>query len=282
MSTAPDGSHAVRVNRTAWDLRTGVHLTSDFYPTRRVRAGGSTLKPPERELVGEVRGLRLLHLQCHFGLDTLSWARLGARATGVDLSPVAVRAARRLAAETGLDARFVCADVQGFTDPGAPYDVVVSTYGVLCWLGDLPRWADSVAHNLRPGGRFVLVEFHPLLEVLHPGKVSGAGRYFGPDRPPATWTQGTYADPAAPIRYREYRWQHPVGSVLDALIAAGLVLERVEEYPYSSYRLLDELDRCVNGVWVNSRSPGRLPYMYAVVARAARGPRAPAGAEGPR
>ncbi|MFD0375758.1 class I SAM-dependent methyltransferase [Streptomyces sp. NPDC127112] len=255
-----------KVNRAAWDLRTAVHLQSDFYPVDRVRAGQSTLHPPELALAGDVRGLRLLHLQCHFGLDTLSWARLGAEATGIDFSPAAVSAARTLAEETGLPARFECADVLALDAPGTPYDLAVTTYGVLCWLDDLDRWARAVHRVLRPGGRLVLVEFHPLLEALHPGRLSGAGGYFPGAPPQAVWTEGTYTDPSAPIRYPEYRWQHPVGSVVAALVGAGMEVIGLREYPHCSYRLFDELDTCADGLWSDASAPGRLPYMYAITA----------------
>jgi SAM-dependent methyltransferase len=252
-------------NRSAWDLRTAVHLESSYYEIDAFRAGELSLKPPERELVGDPAGLRLLHLQCHFGLDTLSWARLGAVVTGVDISPSSVEAARRIAAELGIEARFHCQDVQSLGELGEPYDLVFASYGVVCWLSSLAGWAAGIQRNLRPGGRFVLVEFHPILEVLHPGKVSGTGCYFGSERAAARHSFGTYADPAAPISYWEYRWQHTVADVIAALTGAGLRLERFEEYPYCSYRLCEELDRFADGVWTTSDVEELLPYMYALV-----------------
>jgi SAM-dependent methyltransferase len=227
------------VNERAWDLRTGVHLTSQFYDVPSVRAGACTLGQRELSLVGDVSGLRLLHLQCHFGLDTLSWARRGARATGVDFSEAAVEAAAGLAAELGLRAEFQRADVQDLPAGLTGFDVAVATYGVMCWLDDLAAWAACAHRSLRPGGRFVLLEFHPLLELAVPGSVSGHADYFGTADPPRTGTSGTYTDPDAPITYDEYRWQHPVCDVVNALVGAGFELTSLNEYPDSPVGLFD-------------------------------------------
>ncbi|AWL88201.1 hypothetical protein AMK14_16740 [Streptomyces sp. TSRI0445] len=229
-----------RVNENAWDVRTPVHLGSSFYDVPSVRAGRCTLGERELTLAGDVGGARLLHLQCHFGLDTLSWARRGARATGVDFSRAAVTAARELSAELGVPAVFHRADVQDLPAELSGFDLAVTTYGVTCWLEDLSAWAASVHGALRPGGRFLLVEFHPLLELALPGAVSGHGSYFGSPDPPPTATSGTYTDPDAPIFYEEYRWQHPVGDVVNALIGAGFELTGLGEYPDSPVPLFDE------------------------------------------
>lgn len=255
-------------NRETWDRLTGVHLQSDFYDVPGFRAGTSSLNQLERDLVGSVSGQRLLHLQCHFGIDTLSWARLGAVVTGVDFSAAAIAAASALAREAGLAAEFVQADVQDLPRLPHRHEIVVSTYGVLCWLELLDAWAAGIRCALRPGGRFVLVDFHPILEALHPGKMTGARGYFGAPRLEPTWTEGSYADPRAPIRYPEYRWQHPIGDVVSAIANAGLDVVELREYPYSSYRLFDELDHFADGAWrASAGQAAAYPYMFSLVAR---------------
>ncbi|MFG2434590.1 class I SAM-dependent methyltransferase [Streptomyces sp. NPDC048508] len=261
-----DDESPLEANRRAWDLMTPVHLDAPFYDTPAFLAGASTLKPVEVALAGEVAGLRILHLQCHFGLDSLSWARLGARVTGMDFSPAAIAAARALAGQCGIPADFKVADVQQLKTPDDPFDLVVTTYGVLCWLEDLDAWADGVRRNLRPGGRLILVDFHPVLEALHPGKMTGAMSYFPAPRAVGTWTRGSYAARDATIAYHEFRWQHTVAGVVTSLLDQGLALEAIEEYPYSSFPLFEELTHCRDGLWFSEETAAH-PYMFSVAAR---------------
>ncbi|MCY0933935.1 class I SAM-dependent methyltransferase [Streptomyces sp. H34-S4] len=256
----------LETNRQTWDLLTSVHLDAPFYDTPAFLAGASSLKPVEVGLAGEVTGLRLLHLQCHFGLDSLSWARRGASVTGVDFSPAAIDAAKNLAAQCRITADFQVADVQQLKTPDEPFDLVVTTYGVLCWLADLGAWADGIRRSLRPGGRLIVVDFHPVLEALHPGKMTGSRSYFPAAEAVRTWTRGSYAIRDASISYAEFRWQHTVADVVTALLEQGLALERIEEYPYSSFPLFDELTDCRDGLWF-SRQPATHPYMFSVAAR---------------
>ena len=261
----------IEVNKHAWDLRTGVHINSEFYDLQAFRQGALSLRPPELEIAGEVQGLRLLHLQCHFGLDTLSWARLGAIATGVDFSTVAIETARRLSQETGVPASFIQADVQALNGALArSYDIAIATYGVLCWLRDLRSWADGIVGSLRPLGRFILVEYHPALDLIFDGKISGCSYYFSSrlkeDQPGRT--TGTYTNPEAPISYSEYRFQHTLSDVISALLDAGMRVTSFKEYPYCSYKLLPLLDTCREGVWFPTDREGEIPFMYSIVAEA--------------
>lgn len=251
------------VNEMAWDVRTPVHLSSAFYADGRKQ--GSTLHAIEIALVGDVTERRLLHLQCHFGQDTGSWARLGANVTGVDFSGVAIAAARERARDQGLDVTFVHADVQALpASLSGIFDLVVSTYGVMCWLDDLAAWAAGIRRVLVPGGRFILVDFHPMLEVHHAGSISGEGSYFGDPDPHPAWTTGTYADRDADISYQEYRWQHPIGDVVNSLLREGLTLKSFTEYPGAPYPLFAELDVLTDGLWTPSDG-ARIPYIYSIV-----------------
>lgn len=253
-------------NERAWDVRTAVHQRSAFYDLPAVRSGACTLHAPELALTGDVAGLRVLHLQCHLGADTVSWARRGATVTGVDFSAAALDVARGLAADSGVGARFVRADVQALPDElTGSFDLVVATYGVLCWLEDLAGWSAGIRRALVPGGRCVLVEFHPVLEAVHPGSISGRGSYFGVPDPPLRSTTGTYADRAADISYEEYRWQHPVSAVVTALLGAGLSVTGLHEYPYSPFALLPELDTGQDGRW-SPRGGAVYPYLFSVEA----------------
>jgi ubiquinone/menaquinone biosynthesis C-methylase UbiE len=255
-----------RRNERAWDDKTPYHVNTKFYDPPSFLNGQSTLKGVELDLCGSVAGLDLLHLQCHIGLDTLSWARLGARVTGVDFSGEAIASARQLADRAGIEATFLKSDVQRLpTTLNDRFDLVVSTYGALCWLGDLETWANGIARVLRPSGRFVLVEFHPILDVIHGGCISNRHTYFG-NGARELKSRGTYANRDADITFTEYLWQHPVSEVVTALINAHLRLDSQIEYPFCSYQIVTALDEEVNGYWRSSENPNRVPYLYSLVA----------------
>jgi SAM-dependent methyltransferase len=201
------------------------------------KTGRTTLTPIERTEVAGVAGKTLLHLQCHFGLDTLSWARAGAIVTGVDFSPEAIAAAEALSRDLGLPARFVCADVYDL--PGAlpeTFDVVFASYGVLSWLPDVPRWAGVAARLVRPGGAFYLVDRHPITRVERPRTTDSAGNplregYFSGPAPARAEEHGSYADPETEVWTTAYYWSHSLGEVVTALADAGLRLEFLHEFP---------------------------------------------------
>ena len=253
-------------NRHAWDLRTRAHLGSQFYDVASFKAGRITLRLPEREELGDVRGRTLLHLQCHFGTDTMSWARLGAIATGADFSTEAVATATALAAELDIPARFVCADLYDLPDVlDGQFDIVVTTYGVLHWLPDLDRWARVVAHFLRSGGTFCLVEIHPAISLVEDVagrlEVTGSIVDLGPFE---RETVRTYADDLALPPHREYTWYWPLGHVVTALCDAGLRIERLRELPVDVRQRLPSMVRGEDGYW---RLPGDpLPLLFTCVA----------------
>ena len=262
-------------NRRRWDELAPLHAQSDFYGVAGFEAGASSLRPIEVEEVGDVAGKSLLHLQCHFGLDTLSWARRGARVTGVDFSEAAVALARALAAKCGLEATFICSTVEDLPDALAgTFDVVFTSYGVLCWLSDLTRWAATVAHFLKPGGVFYVVESHPFAEVFNdpatPGEENQPLRiaypYFADGRPIVWQTRGTYADrDARVVNDLSYQWIHTLADVVNAVLAARLRLEFLHEFPVSSYPMLPGMTRGEDGWW---RLPGavRLPLLFSLKA----------------
>ena len=157
-------------NRISWDERVPIHVASAFYDVEQWLRNRPGPRPREVEALGEVAGLNLVHLQCHFGLDTLAWADAGARVTGLDFSPPAIQVAQDLAVQAGLDGRssFVCANVYDAAETLAPetFDIVYVSLGALCWLPSVGRWADQVAALARPGGRLYLHDGHPLAWAL--------------------------------------------------------------------------------------------------------------------
>ncbi|MFJ4901360.1 class I SAM-dependent methyltransferase [Streptomyces sp. NPDC088727] len=260
-------------NRAMWDERVPIHYGSDFYDLDSFRAGKDALRAFELAEVGDVTGRSLLHLQCHIGLDTLSWARHGAaQVVGLDFSEPAVETARSLAQEIGLPpdrAAFVAADVYDAAEavPDSSYDIVYTGIGALNWLPDIDRWAETAASLVAPGGFLYLAEFHPLTDCLD----DATGElivhdYFSRD----AWvdeTPGTYADFDAPtVHNRSVEWQHPVGSVVSALAAAGLRIEFLHEHDTSLFARFPVLERHPDGGYRFPAERPRIPLMYSIKA----------------
>src|SRR5439155_333090 len=230
-----------------WDERVALHAGSDFYDVDSFRAGRSSLQPFEIDEVGDVTGRSLLHLQCHFGLDTMSWARLGANVTGVDFSPPAVEAATKLAAEIGVadQADFVCSDVyDARTAVGQrTYDIVYTGHGALCWLPDITRWAEIVASSLNPGGFLYLAEFHPFAEMLGWEQPVIEYDYFHDPAGLFDDSPGSYVDFDAPtVNNASHEWRHPLGEILTALATRGLRLEFLRERSFTLWQRLPSLE----------------------------------------
>jgi SAM-dependent methyltransferase len=239
----PQGARAA--NLALWNRWTQVHEASPFYDVEGFKAGATSLWPLEREELGPFvhEGTSLLHLQCHFGLDTLSWARRGAAVVGLDFGDEAIALARRLAEETGLSGRaeFVCADVYDANRHlgDRRFDVVFVSWGAIEWLPDLDRWAAVVERHLEPGGVFYLAELHPFAQILDDEAPEGVFRvrypYFhSPAEPAVDEISGSYADPDADTAgHVAYSWQHDLAEVVGALVGAGLRLEHLHEFPTS-------------------------------------------------
>lgn len=254
-------------NRDLWDRWTEVHTESGFYGVEGFLQGESTLQSIELDELVDVDGASLLHLQCHFGLDTLSWARRGARVTGVDLSPKAVESGRELARQAGLDARFEASDVLEL-ELGERFDIVFTSYGVLDWLHDLETWGRVVARHLKPGGRFYIVEFHPVLGMLADDGKSFANGYFAPKKPIAYAEQGTYADPSADVSGTSYTWNHSVAEILGALLGAGLRLDFFHEHDFSPYDCFPYTAEREPGKSYVPGLEGKVPMCFSLQARA--------------
>ncbi|MGI5338114.1 class I SAM-dependent methyltransferase [Streptomyces sp. CA-181903] len=223
---------ATRCNRLNWDERASIHGQDRYYDTAGFLAGGSSLREAELSLVGNVEGRKLLHLQCHTGLDTLSWARRGAEVTGLDFSPVAVRRARELAERAGLDADFVEGDARRLPpELRGRFDVVVATYGVFAWIDDVAAWAGSAAAALRPGGRLVVVDLHPLAQMIDRGDPLVVDASYANTGPQRFRSETSYADPSTPLRHQEtVQWSHSLGEIVSAVAGAGLRVEVLDEY----------------------------------------------------
>lgn len=264
-----DLSSATEANRALWDAWTDIHVESAFYDLEGFRAGETALRAIELERVGDVGGSSLLHLQCHFGLDTLSWARRGARVTGVDFSSRAIQVARSLAAELDIAATFVQADVLDLPDEwDGRFDTVYTSYGVLIWLPDLRRWAREIQRVLRPGGILHLVEFHPFGGILDDhGRVSGVPYFHRPE--PTVYRNNPSYTGAGPedLERPSHEWAWSIGDVIDAALNAGLTLEAFEELPFSPFPVEPFTEEYEPGRWRIPGVPVDLPLAYYLRAR---------------
>jgi SAM-dependent methyltransferase len=268
-------NEALRSNRRLWDAWTKIHVGSDFYDVASFRNGQRPIRVAEyeREEVGSVSGKTLLHLQCHFGLDTLSWARLGATVTGIDFSDEAVAAARALAAEVGLPAIFVQSDIYELPDVlHEQFDIVYTSCGVLGWLPDIAAWGRVAAQFVRPGGFLYVTEIHPVADVFEnegvkPGELRLEYPYWSHPEPLRFDVQGSYADRGAPTEgLVEYGWDHSLGEIVTALVGAGLRLDFLHEFDFVRWPL-DYLVEGPDGLWrLPEGVKGSLPLFFSLKA----------------
>jgi len=273
-----DKAQALAANRRRWDEMAALHLRGGFYDVDAFREGANTISALERAELGDVAGKSLVHLQCHFGLDTLSWARLGATVTGVDYSAVAIDAARALSAETGVPGRFVRSDVTRAHEAlgGETFDVVYTAWGVLGWLPDLPAWAWAVGALLKPGGTFYIAEIHPVVWLFDPEVAPSndactvqTGDYFGYGRTLDLDGSTSYGAPGARlVNHREYSWLYELGQVITLLLDQGLRLEFVREHPFTCNAVLPGMVQRegVEGWWLPEGRPN-LPLSFSIRAR---------------
>ncbi len=253
-------------NQKMWNQRTETHLTSEFYDLENFRLGGSSLKPIELELLGDVAGLSVLHPQCHFGQDTLSLARLGAQVTGYDLSDRAIREARKLATDLGIDARFVQGNVLEMDQHlEETYDLVFCSYGCIGWLPDLRPWGQQIARRLKPGGRFILAEFHPAVWMFDDDLREITYSYFNRE-PIVETTDITYTENATEQDITSYSWNHALADVFQALLEAGLQVETFREYDYSPWNCFQNTVPSPGG-WQIEGLAGKLPIVFGLVVR---------------
>jgi SAM-dependent methyltransferase len=256
-------------NQAMWDERVPIHVGGTFYDVDDFRAKPDRIRPFEAEEVGDVRGKSLMHLQCHFGLDTLSWATRGATVVGLDFSEPAIAAARGLAAELDLPAEFVAANVYDAVEAlgGRTFDIVYTGLGALNWLPDLDRWATVATSLVAPGGFLYVSEFHPVTWCFEWRQLVMELDYFSSE-PYVDDTPGTYADSDAPTEHTlNYEWQHTLGDIVSTVIAHGLTLEVLHEHGFTLFPRWPFLVKSALDEYRFPEGQPRLPLMYSLRAR---------------
>jgi SAM-dependent methyltransferase len=262
----------VESNRRRWDELVPIHAASRFYDIEGFKRDRSTLLPVELEELGDLEGKKLLHLQCHFGLDSLSLARAGASVTGVDFSPRAIALAKEISNEIGVKARFIESDVYDLPKIlDERFDLVFTSYGVLCWLPDLPAWASVIYEMLDDGGAFLLVEDHPLASIIDEKEAAPiriAYPYFSDGGPTRFDVQGTYTDRSALVENStSFEWTHPLSEIIDSLIGAGLVIEHVHEFPFSFFQRHGSMRMQPDGTWHFPKDCLSFPMLLSIKAK---------------
>ncbi len=256
------------VNKETWNKKVSIHSKSEFYNVEGFKKGKTSLNSFELEEVGDVSGKSLLHLQCHFGQDTLSWSRLGAKCTGIDLSDEGIKVAKRLNSELGLNATFIESNLYDVPKKvKGKFDIVFASYGVIGWLPDLKTWGEIIANKLKNGGVFYLIEFHPIVWMFNylqtPPKL--VYPYQNSDVIYEEY-KGTYTNNNADIISREYGWNHGLGEVVTALTNAGMHIEFLHEFEKSPYNVFPEMEKTDDGLFKMKKDQQLFPLLYSIKA----------------
>jgi 2-polyprenyl-3-methyl-5-hydroxy-6-metoxy-1,4-benzoquinol methylase len=251
-------------NRLSWNKRTEVHIDSDFYDNESFIQGRSSLNSIELDLLGDVSGKKILHLQCHFGQDSISLSRMGAEVVGIDLSDEAIRAAQKLAEQTGQSAKFICSDVYDLPNHlDEQFDIVFTSYGTIGWLPDLDKWANIIQHFLKPKGEFIFAEFHPVVWMFDDDFESVGYNYFNVEAIREI-ESGTYADRDAGFESEFVTWNHPMSEVFMSLINSGLEIKAFHEFDYSPYDCFRHTEEFESGKFRIKHIENRIPMVYSL------------------
>jgi SAM-dependent methyltransferase len=256
----------LKINKDSWNKRTAHHVESEFYDVKSFLAGSTSLNSIELELLGELKDKSILHLQCHFGQDSISLSRLGAEVVGVDLSNEAIETANKLAKETNAKAQFICCDIYDLPKHlDQEFDIVFTSYGTIGWLPDLDKWAAVISKFLKPNGKFVFVEFHPVVWMFDDNFEKVGYNYFNTGPIVETET-GTYADRSADLNQEYVCWNHSMSEVVSSLIQNQLTINSFEEYDYSPYDCFQHTVEFEPRKFRIKHLGNKIPMVYSVVA----------------
>jgi len=255
-------------NKETWNKKVEIHLKSDFYDVAGFLKGKTSLNSYEITELGNVKNKSLLHLQCHFGLDTLSLSRLGAKCTGIDISNKGIKEAKKLNTKTGLDAVFIESNVYDISKTvKGKFDIVFASYGVIGWLPNLTSWAQNIANKLNKNGFFYLIEFHPIVWMYDylqtPPKL--AYSYLNKEVIYEEY-KGTYTNSDAKIISKEYGWNHGLGELVTALTKAGLQIEFLHEFEKSPYNCFPNMEKTKDGMFVLKELKEKFPLLFSIKA----------------
>ncbi|MBW3519862.1 bifunctional 2-polyprenyl-6-hydroxyphenol methylase/3-demethylubiquinol 3-O-methyltransferase UbiG [Flavobacterium sp. NKUCC04_CG] len=255
----------IEINKHSWNNRTATHLNSEFYNLAGFLKGETSLNSIELDLLKDIKGKRILHLQCHFGQDTISLSRLGAEVTGVDLSDKAIEIARKIAKETNSEAQFICCDLYDLEKHlDTQFDMVFTSYGTITWLPDLDKWGKLISRFLKPGGKFIFVEFHPVVWMFDDNFEKIDYNYFNV-APIIETENGTYADKNADISQSYVTWNHSMSEVITALVNNSIALNEIQEFDYSPYNIFSCMMESEPKKYRIKHLDNKIPLVYSIV-----------------
>lgn len=256
----------LEINRNSWNTRTEIHIESEFYDMKNFLSGVSSLNDIELELLKNIEGKKILHLQCHFGQDSISLSRLGADVTAVDLSDTAIQYAKELAIKLNDNSKFICCDIYDLPNHlNEQFDIVFTSYGTIGWLPDLDKWAQIISHFLKPQGKLVFVEFHPVVWMFDNNFEKIGYNYFNTGAI-VEKLDGTYTNPNAPISQEYVSWNHSLSEVFTSLIQQGFQIKHFHEYDYSPYNCFDHTIEIDNKKFRIKHLDNKIPMVYSLVA----------------
>jgi ubiquinone/menaquinone biosynthesis C-methylase UbiE len=257
----------LEINKQSWNKKTDIHIQSAFYDMEGFLKGSTSLKEIELKLLGDIKGKSVLHLQCHFGQDSISLSKMGASVTGIDLSDVAIERAKELAATMNVDTKFICCNIYDLPQHlDEKFDIVFTTYGTIGWLSDMNQWAAIVSQYLKPNGEFIFVEFHPVVWMFDDEFEKVGYNYFN-SGPIIETYNGTYADKTAPISQEYVMWNHGMGEVINSLIQNNIQIISLNEFDYSPYNCFKHTIEFEPGKFRIKHMDNRIPMVYAVKGR---------------
>ena len=256
----------IEINKNSWNNKVDIHYKSEFYDNKAFIKGQSSLNQIEIDLLGDISGKSVLHLQCHFGQDTISLNRLGADVTGVDLSDKAIEKATELARITNSAAKFICCDIYDLPNHlDENFDIIFTSYGTIGWLPDINKWAEIISRFLKPNGKLIFVEFHPVVWMFDDDFTKVKYRYFNSGAIIEN-EDGTYAEKEAAISQDYVMWNHGIGEVVNSLLAKGLEIKALEEYDYSPYNCFNKTEKIAPKKYRIKHMQDKIPMVYSIIA----------------